>query len=58
MDEAKTCKKVSYSFLKIFGCEAFEHIYFEKRTKLEDKYSKCVFFYYDINEIGYILWDF
>ena len=26
LEEAWTSKKVSYSFLKIFGCEAFSHI--------------------------------
>jgi hypothetical protein len=27
-------KKVNYSFLKTFGCEAFSHIDKENRTKL------------------------
>ena len=47
--EAWTSKKVSYSFLKTFGCEAFSHIDFENRTKLEAKSKKCVFVGYDIN---------
>ena len=57
-DEAWTGKKVSYSFLKTFGCEAFSHIDSENRTKLEAKSKKCVFFGYDINEFGYRLWVF
>ena len=35
LEEAWTSKKVSYSFLKTFGCEAFAHIDSENRTKLE-----------------------
>ena len=34
LEEAWTGKKVSYSFLKTFGCEAFSHIDSENRTKL------------------------
>ena len=41
--EAWTGKKVSYSFLKTFGCEAFTHIDSENRTKLEAKSKKCIF---------------
>ena len=36
-EEAWTGKKVSYSFLKTFGCEDFSHIDSENRTKLEAK---------------------
>ena len=56
--EAWTGKKVSYSFLKTFGCEAFSHIDSENRIKLEAKSKKCVFVEYGINEFGYRLWDF
>ena len=55
LDEAWTSKKVSYSFLKTFGCEAFSHIDSENRTKLEAKSKKCVFVGYGINEFGYRL---
>jgi hypothetical protein len=34
-EEAWTGKKVNYSFLKTFGCEAFVHIDKENRTKLK-----------------------
>ena len=57
-EEAWTSKKVSYSFLKTFGCEAFSHIDFENRTKLEAKSKKCVLFGHGINEFGYRLWNF
>ena len=56
LEEAWTSKKVSYSFLKTFGCEAFSHIDSENRTKLEAKSKKCVFVGYGINEFGYRLW--
>ena len=36
-EEEWTGKKVNYSFLKTFGCEAFVHINKENRTKLEEK---------------------
>ena len=36
-EEEWTRKKVNYSFLKTFGCEAFVHIDKENRTKLEAK---------------------
>ena len=49
-DEVWTNKKVSYSFLRTFGCEAFSNIDSENRTKLEDKSKKCVFVGYGINE--------
>ena len=43
-EEVWTCKNLNYSHLKIFGCEAFEHIPKENRTKLDDKSMKCIFF--------------
>ena len=36
-------KKVNYSHLKFFGCEAFVHIPKENRTKLDDKSMSCIF---------------
>ena len=35
LEEEWTGKKVNYSFLKTFGCEAFVHIDKENRTNLE-----------------------
>ena len=57
-EEAWIDKKVSYSFLKTFGCEAFAHIDSENRTKLKAKLKNCVFVGYDIDKFGYRLWDF
>jgi hypothetical protein len=56
--EAWTGKKVNYSFLKTFGCEAFVHIDKENRTKLEEKSKKCTFIGYSVNDFGYCLWDY
>ena len=51
-------KKVNYSFLKTFGCEAFVHINKENRTKLEAKSKKCTFIEYGVNDFGYRLYDY
>ena len=56
-EEVWTGKKVNYSHLKIFGCEAFVHIPIEKRTKLDNKSMKCIFLRYVDGEFGYRLWD-
>jgi hypothetical protein len=47
--EVWTGKRVNYSHLKVFGCEAFVHIPKENRTKLDDKSMKCIF-------LGYAGW--
>jgi hypothetical protein len=57
-EEAWIGKKVNYSFLKTFGCEAFVHIDKENRTKLEEKSKKCTFIGYGVNDFGYRLWDY
>jgi hypothetical protein len=57
-EEEWTGKKVNYSFLKTFGCEAFVHIDKENRTKLEAKSKKCTFIGYGVNDFGYRLWDY
>jgi hypothetical protein len=54
-EEAWTGKKVNYSFLKTFNCEAFFHIDKENRTKLEEKFKKCTFIGYNVNDFGYHL---
>jgi hypothetical protein len=48
-EEEWTGKKVNYSFLKNFRCEAFVHIDKENRTKLEEKSKKCTFIGYGVN---------
>jgi transposase InsO family protein len=57
-EEEWTGKKVNYSILKTFGCEAFVHIDKENRTKLEAKSKKCTFIGYRVNDFGYLLWDY
>jgi hypothetical protein len=56
--EAWIGKKVNYSFLKTFSCEAFFHIDKENRTNLEAKSKKCTFIGYGVNDFGYHLWDY
>ena len=53
--EAWTCKKVNYSFLKTFGSESFVHSDKENRTKFEAKSKKCTFIGYNLNDFGYLL---
>ena len=57
-EEAWTGKKVNYSFLKPFGCEAFVHINKENRTKIEAKSKKFTFIGYGVNYFGYCLYDY
>ena len=54
-EEAWTGKKVNYSFLKTFGCEAFVHIDKENRTKLEAKSKKCTFIGYGVDDFGSLM---
>ena len=56
--EAWTGKKVNYSFMRTFGCEAFVHIDKENRTNLEAKSNKCTFIGYRVDDFGYRLWDY
>ena len=58
LEEAWTGKKVSYSFLKTFGCEAFAHVDSKNRTKLDAKSKKYTFIGNGIDEFSYRLWDF
>jgi transposase InsO family protein len=58
LEEAWTCKKVNYYFLKTFGCEAFVHIDKENITNLEEKSKKCTFIGYGVNDFSYRLWDY
>jgi hypothetical protein len=44
--------------LKTFGCESFVHIDKENRTKLEEKYKKCTFIEYSVDDFVYRLWDY
>jgi hypothetical protein len=55
-EEAWKSKKVNYSFLNTYGCEAFVHIDKENITKCEAKSKKCTFIGYNVNDFGYRLW--
>eukprot|EP00253_Pinus_taeda_P028989 PITA_28989 len=57
-EEAWIGKRVNYSFLKTFGCEAFVHINKENRTKLEAKSKKCTFIGYGVSDFGYRFYDY
>jgi transposase InsO family protein len=50
-------KNVSYSHLRVFGCKAYVHIPKERRSKLDDKATPCIFLGYGNEEFGYRLWD-
>ena len=58
LEEVWIGKKVNYSFLKTFGCEAFVHINKENRRKLEEKTKKCTFTGYGVNDFCYFLYDY
>jgi len=57
-EEAWTSKKVNYSFLQTFDCEAFFHIDKDNITKLEEKSKKCTLIGYIVNDFGYRLYDY
>ena len=56
--EAWTGKKVNFSFLRNFGCEAFVYIDKENKKKLEDKSKNCTFVGYGVDYFGYRLWSY
>ena len=58
LEKAWIGKKINYSFLKTFSCEAFSHIDSKNKIKVEAKSKKCAFFWYYISKFGYRLWDF
>jgi len=45
--EAWTRKKPNVSHFRVFGCEAFSYIIFEKRKNLDKRTNKCIFLGYD-----------
>ena len=57
-EDAWTSKKVNYSFLRNFGCEAFVHIDKENRSKLQAKSKKCTFIGNMVDDFDYRLWDY
>eukprot|EP00253_Pinus_taeda_P014635 PITA_14635 len=52
-----TGNKPSLSHLRVFGCDAYVHVPKEKRTKLDSKSKKCIFFGYKDGLKGYKLWN-
>jgi hypothetical protein len=41
----------------VFGCKTYVHIPKERRSKLDDKATPCIFLGYGNEEFGYRLWD-
>eukprot|EP00253_Pinus_taeda_P003280 PITA_03280 len=54
--EVWTGKKPSLSHVRVFGCDACVHVPKEKRTKLDNKFEKCIFIGYKDSLKGYKLW--
>lgn len=48
---------MSYSHLKVFGCNVFAHIPKEQWTKLDGNLISCIFAEYKDEEFGCRLWD-
>ena len=48
---------MNYSFLKVFGHEAYAHIDKENIKKLGANSRKYYFIRYGIDGLGFILWD-
>ena len=55
--EARASKRSSLAHLRVFGCDAFVHIPKEKRSKLDIKSEKCIFFGHKDGVKGYRLWN-
>ena len=56
-EERWTGKRISYSHLRVFGCDTYVHIPKEQRTKLDFKSKHCIFLGYGEDQFGYRLWD-
>ena len=50
-------KKPSISHLRVFGCDAYVHVPKYKRTKLDNKFERCIFIGYKDGLKGYKLWN-
>ncbi|KAL5758246.1 hypothetical protein ACOSP7_020857 [Xanthoceras sorbifolium] len=57
-EEVWSGKEVNISHLRVFGCISYVHIDSAKRSKLDAKSKKCVFFGYGGDEFGYRFWDY
>jgi hypothetical protein len=56
-ERVRSKKNVSYSHLRVFRCKSYVHIPKERRSKLDDKATPCIFLGYGNEEFGYRLWD-
>ena len=54
--EIWTGKKPSLSHLRVFGCDAYVDVPKEKRTKLDNKYERCIFIRYKNGLKCYKIW--
>ncbi|GKV05988.1 hypothetical protein SLEP1_g17933 [Rubroshorea leprosula] len=50
-------KPANYSFLRIFGCDAYVWMPKEKRTNVDKNSKRYIFLGYEIGTKGYRLWD-
>ena len=48
---------ITYSHLKVFRCKAYRHVPKEKRSKLDNKATSCIFIEYGDEEFDYKLLD-
>ena len=50
-------KRISFSHLRVFGCDAYVHVPKEQRMKLDFKSKRCIFLGYGEDQYGFRLWD-
>ena len=50
-------RKLGIWYLRIFGSIAYAHVLDKKQSKLDDKSGKYIFISYDLNSIGYKLYN-
>jgi len=50
-------REPNISHLRVFGCEAFSYIIFDKRKKLEKELKNCIFMGYESQHRGYSLYS-
>jgi hypothetical protein len=51
--EKFTGKKLDVSHFRVFGCIAYVHVLYEKRSKLDSTSDKCVFIGYSFKQKGF-----
>ncbi|GKV22443.1 hypothetical protein SLEP1_g32316 [Rubroshorea leprosula] len=56
-EEVWSGKPANYSFLRIFGCDAYVWVPMEKRTKVDKNSKRCIFLGYETGTKRYRLWD-